>query len=161
MWQNSPLKSLFGGRLPGWKTAARLAASLPMGLCFFLCSCGDPVSYGNIPDETINFTVYPYSLDNTLMAVGNYKYFPYGYSGVFVYHIGYMDEEFVAFEQACPIDWEDGCYVEFDPESNLLKGTRCHSEFGSFDGFCRTVSGYALKKCRITWTSSQTFQVSN
>lgn len=124
-------------------------------------SCGDPVSYGNIPEETVNFTVRPYSTDNTLHGVGSYKYFPYGYMGVFVYHIGYMDEEYVAFEQACPIDWEDGCYVEYDKNRELLVGTLCQQEFGTFDGYCKTVSGFALRKYRITYIDGQTFQVSN
>ena len=50
-------------------------------------SCGNSIDYGEIPWEDIyvNFSVYPYSLDNRLAAVGNYKVFENeGVWGVFV-----------------------------------------------------------------------------
>lgn len=144
------------------KTRVFTIGVLVAGLCLGLCGCKHGISYGNIPEETINFTVYPFSLDNTLMATGNYKYFQAGYMGVFVYHIGYMDEEFVAFEQACPVDWEDGCYVEYDPQTSYLKGVRCQNTFSSFDGFGRSQGSrnYALRKCKVTWMDAQRFLVS-
>lgn len=138
-----------------------LSCSVTMVLLVVLHSCGKPISYGNIPDETVNFTVRPYSTDNVLHGVGNYKYFPYGYWGVFVYHIGYMDEEYVAFDQACPIDWEDGCYVEYDKSEEILRGTICKSEYSTFTGYCKTHAGFGLRKYRITYIDDQTFQVSN
>ena len=140
-------------------TGAFFICVLTAGLCLGLCGCKDPVSYGNIPDSTINFEVYPYSLDNTLMPIGNYIYKNAGYMGVFVYHIGYMDEEYIAFEQACPVDWENGCYVEFDSETGYLKGKQCQNTFSSYNGFGISVSRYALRKCKITWTNSQCFRV--
>lgn len=132
-------------------------------LVLLMVSCGE-ISYGNIPEKTVNFTVRPRSLDNTLMPVGSFKYFPYGYSGVVVYHIGDMDEEYVAFEQACPLDWEAGCFVKFDKDNFVLKGEQCHLTYSSYSGYGRDKGNarYALRKYHITYLSSQgEFQVSN
>ncbi|MCM1169770.1 MAG: hypothetical protein NC324_07525 [Bacteroides sp.] len=130
------------------------------GLC--LVSCGHQISHGNIPDTSVNFTVRPYDLDNTLLPVGSFKYFSYGYSGVVVYHIGDMEEEYVAFEQACPLDWESGCYVQYDRNKDRLVGKDCKGEYSSYSGFgSGIVSSYALRKYHITYMTDGNFQVSN
>lgn len=133
-----------------------------VALWLFASGCGR-ISYGNIPEKTVNFTVRPLSMDNTLMTVGSFKYFPYGYSGVCVYHIGDMEEEYVAFEQACPIDWENGCYVEYNRDKDRFVGIQCQCEFSSFTGYGygKTASGFALRKYNITYLSNGDFQVSN
>lgn len=125
-------------------------------------SCGHQISHGNIPDVNVNFTVRTYDMDNTLLAVGNFKYFPYGHSGVFVYHLGDMEEEYVAFEQACPLDWESGCYVEYDKQKDRLIGKDCQSEFSSYSGFGHgKASRFALIKYHITYLSNGNLQISN
>ncbi|MDE7357600.1 MAG: hypothetical protein K2M74_04100, partial [Bacteroidales bacterium] len=135
---------------------------LTAGFCLGLCGCKDPVSYGNIPERSVNFTVRPYDMDNILMAVGGVKEFPYGYNGVCVYHIGDMAEEYVAFEQACPLDWESGCYVQYDKAKDRFVGKDCGGEFSSYSGFgYNKVSRFALRKYRITYLNNGTFQVSN
>lgn len=127
-----------------------------------LLSCGHQISYGNIPDRTVNFTVRPYDLDNILLPVGSFHCFPHGYSGVFVYHIGDMEEEYVAFEQACPRDWESGCYVEYNKQKDRLVGKDCGGEFSSYSGFgYGKASRFALRKYHITYLSGGNFQVSN
>ncbi len=137
------------------------SAMVPLSL--WMTSCGE-ISHGNIPEKTVNFTVRPYSMDNVLLATGGYKYFPYGYMGVVVYHIGDMDEEYVAFEQACPLDWENGCFVEYDKEQDVLTGKTCKGRFSSFTGYGRDKknSGYALRKYHISYFGTNgEFQVSN
>lgn len=132
------------------------------GLLVCLLSCGHQISYGNIPDRSVNFTVRPYDLDNTLLPVGSFKYFQYGYSGVCVYHIGDMEEEYVAFEQACPLDWESGCYVQYNKQKDRLVGKECGGEFSSYSGFgYGKASRFALRKYHITYLSGGNFQVSN
>ena len=139
-----------------------LLGMLTAGLCLCLCGCNHSISNGNIPERSVNFTVHPYDLDNTLMTVGGVKYFNYGYSGVCVYHIGDMEEEYVAFEQACPMDWESGCYVQYDKAKDRFVGKDCGGEFSSYSGFgYNKVSRFALRKYHITYLNNGTFQVSN
>lgn len=128
-----------------------------------LASCRNQISHGNIPEVNVNFKVYPYAWDNTLLVAGSFKYFPWGYMGVCIYHIGYMDEEYVAFEQACPLDWEDGCMVEYDRVTDRMIGNRCGYEYSSFNGYGYNpeVRRYALRKYHITYLSDGSFTVSN
>ena len=127
-------------------------------------SCGDSIDYGKIPWEDIyvNFSVYPYSLDNRLAAVGNYKVFENeGVWGVFVYHIGDMEEEFVAFDRACPFDCRSSdCYVTYNAAEGAFV-SKCNQKFSIFTGFCTTISGYSLLKYNITYLSNGSFVVSN
>lgn len=153
--------SLIGKIMSGSEPRPRVSLPVYIFLALLMVSCGKQISYGNIPEETVNFTIRPYSIDNDLHGVGSYKYFPYGYMGVFVYHIGFMDEEYMAYEQACPIDWEDGCYVEYDHNDEVLRGKICKSEYSTMNGYCKTYSGFALRKYRVTPVDGQTFQVSN
>ena len=130
-----------------------------------LASCNSAIEYGEIPVEDIhvNFIVRPYSMDNELLAIGNYKEFPdQGDWGVLVYHIGYMDEDYVAFNQACPFDCESsGCYVQYDKSKEAFIGSVCKQEFSTYTGFCTTVSGYGLVKYNITYYPDGSFLVSN
>ena len=128
-----------------------------------LTACGHQISHGNIPEINVNFKVYPYSLDNTLLAAGNFKNFAHGYMGVCVYHAGYMDEEYVSFEQACPWDWEQGCMVEYDKETDRMIGQRCGYTYSSFNGYgnSKEVQRYALRKYHITYMANGAFVVSN
>lgn len=132
-------------------------------LCGGMLSGCQQITEGNIPERNVNFTVRPYDMDNVLLPVGGFKYFNYGYSGVFVYHIGDMEEEYVAFEQACPLDWEDGCYVEYDKPNECLVGRKCSGEYSTYNGFgkSKNVSRYTLRKYHITYLSGGNFQVSN
>ena len=137
-----------------------------IGLCLLpLASCNSAIEYGEIPVEDIhvNFIVRPYSMDNELLAIGNYKEFPdQGDWGVLVYHIGYMDEDYVAFNQACPFDCESsGCYVQYDKSKEAFIGSVCKQEFSTYTGFCTTVSGYGLVKYNITYYPDGSFLVSN
>ena len=131
--------------------------------CLGLHGCGDPVDYGEIPweDIDVNFRVYPYSLDNMLMATGNSKVFEdQGMWGVFVYHIGYMDEPFVAFDLACPFDCRSNdCQVTYSKEDEAFI-SRCGQKFSTYTGFCSTVSGYSLFKYNITYAEDGSFFVS-
>ena len=78
-------------------TVGLFVCMLTAGLCLGLCGCKDPVSYGNIPERSVNFTVRPYDMDNILIAVGGVKLFTYGYNGVCVYDIVYMSVLYGAF----------------------------------------------------------------
>lgn len=128
-----------------------------------LSACRHQISHGNIPAINVYFKVYPYGWDNTLLTAGSVKYFDYGYMGVCVYHIGYMDEEYVAFEQACPWDWEKGCMVEYDREIDRMVGKRCGYAYSSFNGYGYSpeVRRYALRKYPINYAADGSFVVSN
>lgn len=143
------------------RTAWILICACLLGTSFQ--SCGDPIEYGEIPWEDIyvNFAVYPMSLDNVLLPAGNSKTFENeGVWGVFVYHIGYMDEEYVAFDLACPFDClSNDCRVRYDKAQEMFV-SQCGQTFSTYTGYCNTVSGYGLLKYNITYMGDS-FVVSN
>ena len=101
------------------------------------------------------------SLDNVLLPAGNSKTFENeGVWGVFVYHIGYMDEEYVAFDLACPFDClSNDCRVRYDKAQEMFV-SQCGQTFSTYTGYCNTVSGYGLLKYNITYMGDS-FVVSN
>jgi len=87
-----------------------------------------------IPDVYVNFYMNISStLYLELSSVGGYVNVTGGYKGITVYRLS--TEEFLAFERACPYDWEtDSAIVEMEPSGLVLKCHSCESEFLIIDG---------------------------
>ncbi len=94
-------------------------------------------NYIKIPVPAVNnYPVYPYGGDYELMVIGGYKIIPNeGYAGIIVYH--YSDDEFLAYDLACPNDYQQGCKVEYNNSDLMLKCTCCGTTFSILDGFPR------------------------
>lgn len=90
-------------------------------LLLSLSTCKTPED--TIPYKRIHFNVSIPSTD--LINVGGYEYFTGGVSGIVVYRFDM--NEFVAFDRACPYDWEDGGRV------SVVEGT-----FFLYDSLCGT-----------------------
>ncbi|MDE5703485.1 MAG: hypothetical protein K2H70_01540 [Bacteroidales bacterium] len=98
-------------------------------------ACPGPDEFRRVPVPPVQLRVYPYGSDNTLGPVGNYKTFPsYGYGGIIVYH--FTETEYLAFDLACPNDYEQGCKVTHYPADLNL---RCEGCAGCTD--CRNGCG--------------------
>ena len=96
-------------------------------LLLLLAACGD--QQPEIPYRKVRFTV---SIPSTnLNYVGGYEYFTGGVSGVVVYR--YDIANFMAFDRACPHDWEEGGRVEV-VNSIFLYDSLCGSMFNILDG---------------------------
>ncbi|MDE5735912.1 MAG: hypothetical protein K2H65_02400, partial [Bacteroidales bacterium] len=79
------------------------------------CGCPGPDEFRKVPVPPVQIRVYPYCMDNELGPVGSAKLFPnYGYAGIIVYH--FTETEYLAYDLACPNDYEYGCKVTYHPE---------------------------------------------
>ncbi|MDE6112502.1 MAG: hypothetical protein K2G46_03685 [Bacteroidales bacterium] len=97
------------GALIGW---VAIAAAL-------FCGCPGPDEFRRVPVPPVQLRIYPYGMDNELGPVGNAKLFPnYGYAGIIVYH--FTETEYLAYDLACPNDYEHGCKVTYHPENLQL-----------------------------------------
>lgn len=90
-------------------------------------SCRTPED--TIPYKRIHFSV---SIPSTnLINVGGYEYFTGGVSGIVVYRFDM--NTFLAYDLACPYDWEKGGSVRVE-NSIYLYDSLCGSIFNILDG---------------------------
>ena len=118
-------------------------------LWFFLvclvCLAGCQTPDDNIPYRKINFTV---SIPSTgLVNVGGYEYFTGGVNGIVVYRFDM--QTFLAYDRACPHDWQRGGRVEV-VQSAYLSDSLCGSMFTILDGM--PLSGPAETPLRMYQT---------
>jgi len=68
-----------------------------------------------------------------LASVGGWENLTGGYRGVVVYREA--SDQFVAFDRACPYDWQtDSAYVSVEPSGLVIKCKSCGSEYLIIDG---------------------------
>ncbi|MDE7150430.1 MAG: hypothetical protein K2O01_08540 [Bacteroidales bacterium] len=131
-----------------WFSFPTAGKSLSIGLIFaatvLFCACPGPDEFRKVPVPPVQLRIYPYGMDNALGPVGNYKIFPnYGYAGIIVYH--FTETEYLAYDLACPNDYEYGCKATYHHESlNLIcEGcptcedcrTGCNTVYSALTGF--------------------------
>jgi len=106
---------------------------LSAALLLLFVSCKKDVK-NPIPDVYVNFYLNISStLYIELASVGGWVNLTGGYKGIVVYRSS--TDEFMAFERACPYDWEvDSAYVSVEPSGLVLKCKSCGSEFLIIDG---------------------------
>lgn len=123
------------------KACHRLLLFLP--LLFGPVGCKTPEN--TIPYRKIHFTVSVPSTD--LINVGGYAYFTGGVQGVVVYRFDM--QTFLAYDRACPHDWDKGGRVKMI-NSVYLYDSLCGSMFNILDG--APVSGPAETPLRAYQT---------
>ncbi len=102
--------------------------SLSIGLisvaAVLFCACPGPDEFRKVPVPPVQLRIYPYGMDNELGPVGNHKTFPnYGYAGIVVYH--FTETDYLAYDLACPNDYEYGCQVTYRPRDLNLTCEGC------------------------------------
>ncbi len=97
---------------------------------FFSCSKDEDET---IPYVYVNFYIQPNStLYQKLNTVGGWEYITGGYNGIVVYR--QSQDEFVAFDRACPHDYKDGCRIEVESSFTTTIDPCCGSRFLLHDG---------------------------
>ncbi|SRR5574344_196147 len=87
-----------------------------------------------IPSVSVNFTIYPDNVNYLdLNHIGGYMYFTGGVAGIIVYRID--QTTFMAYDRACPYDWEDtDAWIEVEESGLTLIDKNCGSRFNILDG---------------------------
>jgi nitrite reductase/ring-hydroxylating ferredoxin subunit len=115
---------------------------------FFSCSKDETET---IPYSYVNFYINPNStMYYKLNVVGGWEYLTGGYNGIIVYRLN--QDEFVAFDRACPYDYANGCRIEVESSFTTAIDSCCSSRFIITDG--SPFSGPAhvsLKQYRTTY----------
>ena len=95
--------------------------------------CGG-YEHETIPNVRVNFTIYPDDVTYyNLNFIGGYEYFTGGVAGIIVYRIDMST--FIAFDRACPYDWEEPEAWLWVEESGLtICDQHCGSRFNILDG---------------------------
>lgn len=115
---------------------------------FFSCSKDENET---IPYVYVNFYIQPNStLYQKLTTVGGWEYITGGYSGIVVYRAS--QDEFVAFDRACPYDFKDGCRIEVESSFTTTIDSCCGSRFLLNDGSpFKGPATVSLKKYRTSY----------
>ena len=86
-----------------------------------------------IPYVYVNFNIKPNStLYQKLNVVGGWEYLTGGYNGIIVYRLS--QDEFKAYDRACPYDYKNGCRVDVEGSFTTAKDSCCGSGFILTDG---------------------------
>ncbi len=121
----------------------------------FISSCKSDENEDLIPYVTVNFTVYPNTID--FIPIGQYEYFTGGYKGIIIYRP--QENEFMAYERACPHDpLTEGARVVVDGSGLIAVDTVCGSKFILLDG--SPIEGPAkitLKQYRTSYNGDALF----
>ena len=106
---------------------------LALILSLFLMRCHG-YEHETIPNVRVNFTIYPDNVNYyNLNYIGGHEYFTGGVAGIIVYRIDMTT--FVAYDRACPHDWEDPkAWLVVDESGLLIVDEHCGSRFNILDG---------------------------
>jgi len=129
-----------------------LAPLLLLLLSFVLLpSCRDEDDQ-RIPYTYVDFSIALNSYEfRDLNVVGGWVYVTGGYRGIILYH---GSEGYIAYERACPYDFEkEGAVVEVDETGLFAVDPLCGSEFYLIDGYGAVRKGPAVRPLKTYRTS--------
>lgn len=118
-------------------------------LPFILLGCR--IEHSTIPEVYVDFFVYPNSMEYAdLNYYGGHVYVTGGVNGIVIYRIN--EYTFVAYDRACPLDWqEQESWLWMDDSGLLLECSGCHSKFNIING--DVVSGDARHPLKMYKTA--------
>ncbi|MCL2682773.1 MAG: hypothetical protein FWE63_04720 [Bacteroidales bacterium] len=149
---------------------------LSLAVLFSSSSCNDKRNPNPIPICAVNFVIYLDSFDQDL-SIGNVKTFndKRGYTGCFgssqykggVVVYRFADDEFFAYDMACPVDHFYGCMViEFSDMARVapleFECLCCKAKFNILDGYPKgSGNRYPMRKYKVTKERDRQFRVQN
>jgi nitrite reductase/ring-hydroxylating ferredoxin subunit len=139
--------------------AIRQNRSLLKVAVFFLlllaAGCATDDTHPEIPDVPVSFVIDPNSTEYLeLSHISGWIYLTGGYNGILVYRSGMND--FVAFERACPYDFQvSGARIEVEVSGLTCLCPVCHSKYIITDGTpFEGPSRYLLKQYQASYDGS-------
>ena len=118
--------------------------------------CSKQEIKNEIPVVPVNFVIYPNSTEYLeLNGPGGSVPVTGGYRGIIIYRISMTD--FVAFERACPNDWQQStARIEVETSGTTAVCPSCKSKFILLDGSVfQGVSHYPLKQYQTQYDGNQ------
>lgn len=108
-----------------------MCAVFLLALLFTRC---EGYQHATIPNVKVNFTIFPDDVQYyKLNFIGGYEYFTGGVAGIIVYRIDY--QTFVAYDRACPYDWENAdSWLVVDESGIMITDPECGTRFNILDG---------------------------
>ena len=99
-----------------------------------ITSCSKEKNKNEIPSVAVTFSIDPNSTEYLeLNAVGGWVTVTGGYRGIIIYRKSFS--EFMAFERACPYDWEQtNARVEVETSGLTALCPGCNSKYILLDG---------------------------
>lgn len=106
-------------------------ALLAAAVLFIACN---GYEHETIPNVKVNFTIYPDSPNYVnLNYIGGHEYVTGGVQGIIIYRVD--QSSFVAYDRACPYDWEEhDSWLWVDESGILIRDSLCGSVFNILDG---------------------------
>ena len=137
-----------------WK---RLKPLLVLFLIFLSCSKNSE-NPNQIPYVSVSFSITPNStVYNTLNVVNGWAYLTGGYRGILVYRKSV--DEFMAFERACPNDWQNTkAQIVVDTSGITAYCPACKSKYVLYDGSVyQGPSHYPLKQYQTSYDGTNLY----
>ena len=109
----------------------RIFLFFTVAVCIMGCN---GYEHQTIPYTYVNFTIYPNDVSySALNHFGGYMYFTGGVDGIVIYRLDYST--FVAYDRACPYDWENpDSWIWVEDNGLILHDSCCGSRFNILDG---------------------------
>ena len=127
-------------------------------LILILTGCAKEENPNEIPYVVVNFVILPNSTEYLeLNGVGGWVYLTGGYRGIIVYRKS--TDEFMAFERACPHDWEAAdARIEVESSGLTTVCPSCQSKFILIDGTpFEGPSHYPMKQYQTQYDGNQLY----
>lgn len=111
----------------------RFAFFVWFAMAVFFSACNG-YEHETIPNVKVDFTIYPDNVNyQALNFAGGHEYLTGGVQGIIVYRVD--QNTFVAYDRACPYDWEEhGSWLWVDNSGILITDSLCGSVFNILDG---------------------------
>ncbi|MDR2868636.1 MAG: hypothetical protein LBV46_03745 [Bacteroidales bacterium] len=117
--------------------------------------CG-PVNHPVIPNTAVDFSIYIYDINySPLLNYGGHVYVTGGIEGIILYRVDEMT--IMAYDRACPYDWDDGqSWLEMEESNLLITDKHCGSLFNVLDGsVVKGPAKYPLKYYRTQFDGNR------
>ena len=129
----------------------------PVILVYGLNACSKEQNQNDIPDVAVNFFIYPNSTEYLELNTQGWVAVTGGYRGIIIYRKSAT--EYMAFERACPHDWDQANgRVEVEGSGLTALCPNCQSKYILLDGTpFEGPTKYPLKQYQTQYDGNQLY----
>ena len=134
------------------------------GFALLVTACARQTTDYDIPNVAVDRYIYLNNPENFNLTVqGGWVYTNGGYRGLVIYrrYFNFDNNDFVAYERACPVHWADDC-GKLNVENGATLQCQCdQAEFVLFDGTPIDQASQSVKFYRTTFDGGNVIHVVN